>query len=231
MSAKSILFFVLLFGVAGMFIWERGALTKLRQQNESLHAERAGAERLAAENRGLPKLRAIAETAAGSPSERTELLRLRNEVHELRAKKGEVEKLRVENQRLAAEIKSGNFARRKLSEMQGYLGKETWANAGVATPEATVQTFFWAISTANFEQFVHCLTPEEARQLQQQSEQFRNQFFRERNPFGKLNSFRIAERTPVDENNMQLGIQAAAGGEILPLRLRRFGQEWKIEDF
>ena len=51
-----------------------------------------------------------------------------------------------------------------------------------------------------------------------------------RSPFRKLNGFRIAERTTVDENNMRLGIQAAAGGEIFQLHLRRVGQEWKIVD-
>jgi cell division protein FtsB len=235
MSAKTILAAVLLIGLALAFVWERGALAEFRQQNESCRAEREEADRLAVENRELRDLRAVETRTTGPRSERGELLRLRNEVRPLRAQKREVEKLRAENQRLADEIKSGNFAPRKLSEMEGYVAKETWSNAGFATPEATVRTFIWAFSSGNLEQFVQCLPPEDALRLQRHlkgdPEGFRKELFDDANPFRKLNGFRIAERTPVDENNVQLGIQAAAGGEILPLRLRRFGQEWKIEDF
>src|SRR2546426_3208420 len=125
MSAKTILTAVLLAGVATAFVWERGALTKLRQQNESLRAEKMQADRLAVENRDLPKLRALAMSQSGPLTERTELLRLRNEVRQLRALRQEVDKLRTANQRLTAEIKSGNLAPRKLSEMEGYMAKET----------------------------------------------------------------------------------------------------------
>src|SRR5262245_60313509 len=153
MSAKAILAAVLLIGLALAVVLERGALAELRQQNESRHAEREEADRLALKNRELQDFRAVEASSTGPRSERGELLRLRNEVRQLRAQKREVEKLRAENQRLADEIKSGNFAPRKLSEMEGYVAKENWSNAGFATPEATVRTFIWAFSTGNLDQF------------------------------------------------------------------------------
>ena len=230
MSAKTFVAAILLAGVVAALVWQRNALARLRQQNVSFRAQMEEADRLATENRDLPKLRVLATSQSGTPTERAELLRLRNEVRQLRARKQEVDKLRTANQRLTAEIKSGNIAPRKLSEMEGYVAKETWANAGFATPEATVQTFLWSISAANFDRFVQCMSPNDARHFQRQAEQYRKEIFGEENPFRKMNGFRIAERTTMDENNVQLGVQAAAGGQVFQLHLRRFGQEWKIQD-
>src|SRR5260221_7345995 len=114
--------------------------------------------------------------------------------------------------------------------MECYVGKETCANVGFAAPENTVQTFVWAISNGNPEQFVQCFTPESARRLEQHPDQFRKEFFGETNPFRKVNGFRIAERTSVAEGKMRLGIQMVANGAVMPLDLRRVGNEWKIDD-
>lgn len=233
MTFKRILGVTILVAVVTTFVWERGAVAKLREQNESLRLSKEEADRLEAENGGLAKLREDA-TATGASAERSELLRRRNEARRLRAQKQELEKLRAENQRLATTLKTGDIAPRKLSEMEGYVAKETWANVGFAAPENTVQSLFWAISSGNLEQFVQCFTPESARrlhrQMEQQPDQFRKEYFGETNPFRKLNGFRIAERTFVAEGKMRLGIQGTANGAVMPLDMRRVGNEWKIDD-
>jgi len=224
---------VLMLGVAAAFVWERGALAQLRQQNQSLLAMKQEADRLASDNNELDTRREQAGIAAPGSGEHTELLRLRNEIRQLRAQKREAEKLREENQRLAAEIKSGNVTPPKLSDMEGYVAKETWANIGFTTPEATLQTLLWAMSTANLEQLLQCVIPEAARHFQQQLErqpdQFRKDFFGEGNLLSKVTGFRIAERTTLAEDKIRLGIQVVANGAILPLEIWRVGNDWKVD--
>jgi hypothetical protein len=43
----------------------------------------------------------------------------------------------------------------------------------------------------------------------------------------EVNGFRIAGRTTLAEDKIQLGIQVAANGAILPLEIQRVGNEWK----
>lgn len=219
--------------IAAMVVLENNTLSKLRLQNESLHAEKEEIDRLIAENRDLPKLRTA--TAAFEPmsrSETSELLRLRNEVGPLRAQKQEVEKLRSENQHLVADLKSGKITPRKLAQMEGFVAREGWTHTGFATPEATIQSYLWAMSTANVDQLLQCLTPEGASQMeriQRNPERFQKQLMTDDNPFREVVGFRIAERKTLAENRVLLGVQVAADGEVLPLTLRRIGNEWKLE--
>src|SRR5438093_4373694 len=119
--------------------WQRNAVVGLRHENEAVAAQRQEAAQLAQENQDLAKLRSLpAVHGPGDPG--LELLKLRNQVRQLRAQERELERLHLENQRLVAELKSGNFAPHKLSEMEGYVAKEQWANAGFGMPEATAQT-------------------------------------------------------------------------------------------
>lgn len=221
---------VLFASVVAVFVWEQNSLTKLGQRNESLRVEKVEAERLAAENRDLPTLRAATPVSRNAIAE---LLRLRNEVHQVRAQKQEADKLRSENERLAAELKSGKITPRKLSDLEGFVGKESWANAGLATPEGALRSFFWAMSTTNFDQLLQCVTPATLSDLQLESqrdpERFRKDFFGEYNPFRKVGGFHIAERTIVSEDKVLLGIQVVADGEVEWMSLRRVGNEWKMD--
>ncbi len=103
-----------------------------------MRADKLEAERLANENRDLPNLRA-SQPATVERGGDVELLRLRNEVRQLRAQQSETAKLRAANQRAAEELKSGRFTPRRLADMEGAVPREKWSFAGFATPEATVQ--------------------------------------------------------------------------------------------
>jgi hypothetical protein len=71
--------------------------------------------------------------------EHNELLRLRGEVGLLRKESQELAKLRVQK-RPADRKPTGNDA----TPGREFLPAEAWANVGTATPEAALQTFFWA---------------------------------------------------------------------------------------
>ena len=216
--------------LAAIFLWERNAMVGLRVQNESLRAESVEATQLADENRELEGLR-----AAGGPakrSDRAELLRLRNEVRRLRAQQQEVEKLRAANQRVAEELKSGKFTPRRLADMEGAVPREKWTFAGFATPEATVQSFFAAITSGDPEQIMRCMPSDEAEQMRQQfarnPEAFRKNYMGEFNKFGNISAFRITGTRSIDDDQMEVLVQAVADGESMPLPLQRVGSEWKL---
>lgn len=220
--------------LAAGYIWERWASNALRAENEALRAATQEAEQLAAENRELPGLRAAA--AAVERSDHTELLKLRNQIRQLRDRKQEADKLRAANQLLAAEIQSGKFAPRRLADMEGAVPREKWAFSGFATPEAAVQSFLAAVVSGDPEQLVRCMTPEGAdgyrKEMAKDPVAFRKQFEGEFGKFAKLSAFRITGTRPKggDGDRVEVLVQVVANGEPMPLSLHRVGTEWKLGD-
>ena len=232
---KIIFGIALIAAVVAAAVWERNSINKLMAENEALRAERLEADQLENENRELPGLRAA--TVATLPEENAsssgELLRLRGEIDRLRAQSQVLVSLRAENQRIAAEIASGKFAPKRLADMEGYLPRERWASAGLATPEAAVQSYFAAIVAADIDFLFRCLTPENAepirQQLERDPERFRNEFQKDMAQlFDKATGFRIAERRQISDESVTLSVQFAADGVAMPMTLRRIGGEWKI---
>jgi hypothetical protein len=237
----------------GAVFFQRQAVSKVRQEHENLLQQKEEAARLVRENGGISRLRVDNQELEALRIANQDLLKLRNEVRQLRDGIPEAEKLRQENQRLVSEINlMAEGKPLRLAQMPDCLAKETWSNAGFATPEAALQTFFWAIREGRFEQIADCFSPEERkrieRQFAQKSDEERKQTFRE---WAEIGGYRIAEKgepvqdtgydvavrrgfiesTPPDPETVVLGIQAAAGGAVIKWHLKRFGNEWKIEDW
>jgi hypothetical protein len=233
---KAIFGIALLAALVTVVAWERSSIGRLRAANESLRAQKIEAERLEAENRDLPKFRGDAGTdpLAVEAGPVTELLRLRAEVSRLRGQPQEAARLRAENERIATEIKSGKFAPKRLADMEGFIRREKCTNAGFATPEAAAQSYFIALVSGDVEQFVRCLTPEDAeqmrRQIEENPERFGNEFQKGMAQiFGKAAGLRIAGRRDVSDETITLELQFAAEGGVMPVPLRRIGNEWKLD--
>jgi hypothetical protein len=225
--------------LAGVFFWERTATSTLRQQNETLRTDKLEAEKLAAENRELPQWRSTPPVTdeQGSP---TDLLRLRNEVRQLRSLRQEAEKLQAANERVATEIKSGQFTPRRLVDMEGAVPREKWIFAGFATPEAAVQSFIVALAAGDFEQIIRCLPPPEMESMRkamiEQPEQFRKElgqdFMGGLNQFSKLSAFRITGvRVEEEGERAVVDVQFTAEGAPVPFQLSRYDHDgWKLRD-
>ena len=235
-----------------MMFFQRSAISKAREENHAIHQNQEESARLKSENDRISDLRNQNLEIAGLHTANEDLLKLRNEVRQLRGQVPQVANMRAENQRLASEIKSMAEGKAPhLSEMEGYVAKETWSNAGFTTPEAALQTFFWAIREGEFAQFADCLTRDERQRLEKSLAQNprKEQWLRnlqDKVGLDRMEGYRIAERervvevedVPFDskisakqhisEDKVVLGIQAAVGGATIRWDLEQFGSEWKI---
>ena len=216
-----------------VFAAQRKAMWNTRAENATLRSAREEAARLTAENLQMSALQSAAAEVEALRTSNQPLPKLRNQVRQLRAEKTDLERLHAENQRLAAATPPVQPAR--LSEMEGYVPRETWTRAGFATPEAAVQTWFWATQQQSIQHFAECMSSkmkeEFLREFESKSPEEQERIFTEGlGPFAKMQGYRIASRQEVSENNVVLGIQAAAGGQIMKIPVERFGSEWKLHE-
>ncbi len=162
-----------------------------------------------------------------------DLPRLRNEIRQLRGQKADLQRIQGENARLLAQLNTTNqiTPRPPPTAEQGFVLNNTWAYAGFAAPEATVQTFFWAIRQQDLQTALACLTAEAAEQTgllrSQQEEIFKHMA----DSFGGIQGYRISNAEQSSADKIKMDIQAAVNGQALTLSLRHIGQEWKIYRF
>lgn len=210
--------------------WQRKAISQTGAANESLRQKNAsGASVVVAQ--APPNLNQQIEALQTA---NRDLPKLRNEVRQLREEKRELERLQAENERLAAALKAGpKTSASRMSEAEGFVLREKWARAGFATPEATVQTFFWAIANNDLRALAECMGGSDRdrieRALQEGGERAK-QVEKDFAELGGMQGFRIAEKKQISEDKVELGLQAAAGGQVMPMPLRRFNGEWKFAD-
>jgi hypothetical protein len=206
---------------------QRNAISRTRTANEALRQPFAAPTIVASDAAPV----ADEEIEALQTANR-DLPKLRNEVRKLRDDKRELEKLQSENQRLAATLMAApKTSAPPLSEAEGFVLKQTWSKAGFATPEATVQTFFWAIANKDITALAECVTGDERKSMEREMQRsiaegksLEDQF----EPLAKMQGFRIAEKKQLSENKVELSIQAATGGRAMPMRLQLVDGEWKL---
>jgi hypothetical protein len=227
----------LLFGLAALgllsaaMVWQRARLGELRTRNEMLLALKTEADRLMVENLDLPALEAANRRDTGTGNE---LLRLRNQVRQLRAQQPQIDRLRAENERLTAAIR-GAAAPQEFSKMEGFMAKESWSNTGFATPESALQTFFWAVREGDLAMLAECVPPQARQHFirlnEAGNEQERDRTLAEFRGLIAGVGIRVVDRESTDDGKATVGIQAVAGGAIMKLQFRRYGTDWKVKDF
>lgn len=220
---------------AGVAFLQRNTIATLRQEHETLLAAKAEADQLAAESGELASSTVSPANLEALRVAHGELLSLRNEAHQLRGQQKELDALRSENQRLAAQIRQGVAPAKSITEMEGFVAKESWANAGLATPEAALQTFFWAMREGNVQQVLACMCPREQDQLMKELERApedeRQKMVADLSLLTRGKGYRITDRKENSEDQVTVGLQFVIHGQITRLPLKRYGQEWRIEHF
>jgi hypothetical protein len=225
---------VVLLAAAGAVLWQRETLRELRDENTRFVAAQEEAAGLAEQNQTLEKLRELLPQVEALKTANRELPGLRNQARQMREANAEMEKLRGENQRLTAPLQGPTNAARSITEMEGFVAKEHWARGGFDTPEAALQNLFWAMREGNFEAFISCMIPEgrETMNREHRNEAETAKVMEEMRGFvARVKGFRISSKTEEPGGVVVLGLQVAAGGELMKVPLQRVGQEWKVRSF
>lgn len=210
-----------------------GGLAVLRQQRQvdRLHAELTRLQAIAA-TADTPARTAGPTGAAGAPSTRNledtrELMRLRAEVARLLKRQRDLAPLRVENERLRAAVTNllakdpggrpaaGSWVRRREAQF-----------VGSATPEAALQSFFWAIEQRNTNALFQLVTAEAHAFFQKalnpdESAEFWSEM-------GRVPGFRVAATETRSDTEVCLKVEVIPGEEPAEMTFTRSGGDWKL---
>jgi hypothetical protein len=214
------------------------ASTKLALQWRAIDQEHAQAIALRAENdvtAAPPQQDAVSnEELERLRGETRDLLKLRNQVRQLRSELPEVAKAQAENQLLRQALQSST-APADLPSAQtppGFTSREGLVESGLTTPEATVQSFLRAMRDGDTKRFMQCMTPEvRKREFTEAMDEDQLAKFGEKlkEEMGTFSNFRIVERKEASPDHIQLGLQASSGPSIMRLGLRKVGNDWLMD--
>jgi hypothetical protein len=217
---------LILTGGLTVVVLNQGAIAKLRSENQALSGEQQKGQRLALENQEIPRLRQDADEAEKLREENQALPKLRNEVRQLRRQAGDLAALRAENQRLLADGKAINRPDAPAPLPADFLVRSGLRDAGLGTPETAIQTVFWAMCQGNVERLSQCSLDGEREFLNEDPEAKRKTLLEQ---FSKFPGFRITEKKANSEDTVIVSLQTSIGGTVMPMKLKRVGDEWKLE--
>ncbi len=206
----------------------QNAIGRLRAENESLLSQKQEAGRLAKENEGIGRLRAQVEGMEKIREENKDLPRLRNEVRQMRRGADELAKLRAENQRLLEQAKNSAVPAAPAGLPDGFIPKAALVDAGLGSPEATVQTFFSAACRGDVHRMSQCTVADPGTEPRgADAERMRQDMMNELSAFP---GFAIAGKKTISPSEVELELKTQTDGAALPMKLKLVGAEWKMEN-
>jgi hypothetical protein len=202
-------------------VLQRGALARANGEHQTLLADGDEAERLTRENSGIAQLRATNEEVKRLRQNSRELARLRNEVSQLRAQAAEAARIRAENQRLASLQASGGPSDARPAN---FISRAKMADVGLGSPEAALQTYFYAAFNGDIKRAMQCQSIQEVLTPEQEKDQAE----RSRREYADFPGYFIAETHVISPDEEHIDVQATVGGVIFPVHLIRNGNEWNV---
>jgi hypothetical protein len=221
---------VIIAALAAAVVTQTLRVSRLSAENETLRRELQAAQAQASETSNRP---AQANVPAASEEDRSELLRLRNQAAQLKQATNELQKLRTQVQQLQVASQQAPTAPAANPNSPGVAGpvpRESWAFAGYATPEATLQSAIFAMSQGDYQTFLTAMTPEEAARMQQSSrgktpEQVAEEGRRET---ARIKSFQVLGREELAPDRVMLQVYADGGdNKVQRVMMQKVGDEWK----
>lgn len=234
------------------FVRQRSALARLRDQNGILREAQQEIGRLRSDQAALIALRAALTNHQPPAANELELLRLRNEVSRLRSQRQEHRRLKAENERLAEEMQTAAAHPPDIAGMEGYVASKSWENAGFQTPEATLQTFFWAARDGDFARLAECFSGNQREHFtaldRPGHEQQRETMLNELRQMIPVDGYRMVGKEIQEEGfltqnggpptgeearistKVLLRVQAVTGGALWSVSLRLQADGWKLKD-
>jgi hypothetical protein len=228
---------VLAVSVFAIVNWRKARL--FEEANEQLTA-RLNAADSEADSAGAAGA-ATAEEIAELRKRSAELMRLRNEITQIRANAQNTEKLAAENQRLKADLAKarGNLGAAEAQTAAAPQGggdqypREGWRMAGYHTPEDALVTAIWSMKEGDPQQYYNSLAPaEQQRTAQNWQTMSQDQLMaKHRNDVANISGMRILQREVLAPDEMVMNVFLEGPGRMERVRLNQVGQEWKFSGF
>ena len=220
--------------VAGIAV-QSMRVSKLNAQKEALGQQVAA---LQAQAEQLSSQPARPAPPVASEDDRSELLRLRNQAAQLKQVTNELQRLRTQVQQLQAanqQIRSTPSAPAAPSPdtnaavATGPVPRESWAFAGYATPEATLQSAVFAMSQGDYQTFLASMSPEEAARMQKSFEGKTPEQIAEegRRDTANARSFQIMGKQELAPDRVVLNVFVAGEDRMQRVTMQKIGEEWK----
>jgi hypothetical protein len=207
-------------------------------------------ERLASENAQLrsaleptqtassstPAQKIDPETTTAATAEKLELLRLRNEVRQLREGAKELEKLRAEEAALKLENSRLRTAQggteSTTTNAPGLVARQDWRFAGYSSPETTIQSQLYSMAAGDFDGFLEALAPADRESFMKEDDMTREKFAaKAAKGSDNIAGYRILGRVSSTDEKVVLAIEILeVGGKSKQQAMTfiRDGQEWKM---
>ena len=216
------------FALAAGLVVQAIRYSGLKQVNQQLESKIAELQRQVAA-REQPAAPATSPVIA-EEGERIELLRLRNQAAQLRTATNELQQLRTKVSQLGASRQTAAASRASNGAAAEMVSREALSFAGYATPDAALQSTLFAMTQGDHNAFLASLSPEEAQRVAKQSEGKTPEQMSEkwRRDTGEMTSYRILERDEVSSEEMVLVIYVAGEKKVVPMQMRKVGEEWKF---
>ena len=236
MKPITIIFIVLALAGTVAVWWQRESARELRREVESFTTP-SFTNTIDSDNPHhdlREEIRALREQTKGLP-------KLRNEVGQLRAIQPEIEKARAEKTHLLEAKRTGKILPAVTSV--GFVTKDQLHNAGFATPEAALETYFWARREMNLAMLIQSQSPKsrERKELERmtpaQREDLELQFAKAKAD-GKsmmammenFTDFGITERVQTSDDKAVLHVGSSTSPGSMKLSFERVGNEWRLLD-
>lgn len=172
-----------------------------------------------------------------SQEERLELMRLRNEVTQLRATAAAArEALKVASQNQAAErAQRAEIPMAEATGQEGALAREQWAFRGYATPEDALVSTLWALASGNTEIVPGTMTPSERETWEQQTSGKNDAEIEElvQRQLRGITSVQVTEQRQNSPTEVVLTVQMESqqGSRTRDVHTYLVGHEWKAQMF
>ena len=209
------------------------ALVLAAAQRRQLASLRAGHQRLVASEPAAsrpspaepaPPPRASPASAPLSDAEKLELLALRAEVTRLHERQRELGGVRATHAQLSAQPQSDGAASGSAAGTTpvppGYKRKNQLRAAGFATPEAALESLFWAMAHRETDVLAQAVSPQAYRDLLQ-----RHQDFEEAS---RVPGFLIRAQTPQPDGSIDVKLEILPGEEGPSFRVERVDGQWRV---
>ena len=224
-------------GVAILLAVEYHARLQLSEENTALPQQWDRMAGLVAENERLSNLVAQANSSQSLPDERLkELLRLRGEVGALRQQGKEIETLREENRQARVALESTRKPEKagaaESPATADYWPRDSWAFVGYASPDASLQTSFWAANKGDLKALLGGMTGEIQEKVQKDIEgkSEGEASARAMGEVAHLKSVRVLNREVRDDETVVLTAEFEDNKrtEVNRLLMKKIGNDWKL---